>query len=58
MYELVRSSSMFTSHNIGSDVVSGKWQNIEFTEDFPKDIFLLASAITYSWYHEHTPYNV
>lgn len=28
------------SDNIESDVVSGKWQNTEFPEDFPKNTFL------------------
>jgi hypothetical protein len=53
--ELVQSFSVFTSDNVGSDVVSGKWQNTEFTEDFPNNTHLLASAITYARYHEHTP---
>jgi len=45
---------VFTSDNIDGDIAFGKWQNTELPEDFPKDTFLLASAITYSWYHEHT----
>ena len=46
---------VFTSDNADSDVISGKWQNTEFPEDFAEDTFLLAAGITYSQYHKHTP---